>query len=79
MTDARAKQTKSVNSVRSLARGLAVLSYVNKSGESRPAEIAKALGLPRPTVYRLLETLEEMGYVAFSAISNYVRVTRLAA
>lgn len=79
MTDARAKQSKSANSVRSLARGLAVLSYVNKSGESRPAEIAKALSLPRPTVYRLLETLEEMGYVAFSATSNYVRVTRLAA
>ncbi len=78
MTDARSDKTKT-NAVRSLARGLAVLSYVNKSGESRPAEIAKALGLPRPTVYRLLETLEEMGYVAFSATSNYVRVTRLAA
>lgn len=69
----------SPRSVRALARGLSVLSFVNKMGEARPGEIAKALGLPRPTVYRLLETLEEEGYVAFSATSTYVRVTRLAA
>ncbi|SFJ07575.1 DNA-binding transcriptional regulator [Celeribacter neptunius] len=66
-------------SVRALARGLSILRYVNKLGETRPGEIAKALALPRPTVYRLLETLEELGYVTFSATSNYVRVTRLAA
>lgn len=65
--------------VRSLARGLAVLHYVNKMGEVRPGEIAKAINVPRPTVYRLLETLEELGYVVFSASSSYVRVTRLAA
>lgn len=66
-------------SVRSLARGLAILRYINKVGDVRPGEIAKALDIPRPTVYRLLETLEELGYVAFSATSNYVRVTRFAA
>lgn len=70
---------KSSGSVRSLARGLAILRHVNKVGETRPGEIAKALQLPRPTVYRLLETLEELGYVAFSATSNHVRVTRFAA
>lgn len=66
-------------SVRALARGLAILRHVNKTGEARPGEIARALDIPRPTVYRLLETLEELGYVAFSATSNYVRVTRFAA
>jgi IclR family mhp operon transcriptional activator len=65
--------------VRSLARGLAILHFVNKTGATRPGEIAQALDLPRPTVYRLLETLEELGYVAFSASSSTVRVTRLAA
>lgn len=65
--------------MRSLARGLAILRYVNKMGEVRPGEIAKAINIPRPTVYRLLETLEELGYVAFSATSSNVRVTRLAA
>lgn len=65
--------------VRALVRGLAVLRHVNMAGEARPAEIAKALDIPRPTVYRLLQTLEEEGYVVFSASNNRVRVTRLAA
>lgn len=65
--------------VRALARGLAVLRQVNRLGEARPGEIASALGLPRPTVYRLLQTLEEEGFVVFSASNNRVRVTRLAA
>ncbi|MBW6417600.1 DNA-binding transcriptional regulator [Celeribacter sp. PS-C1] len=73
------RKALSNGSVRSLARGLSILRHVNKVGEARPGEIAKALGIPRPTVYRLLETLEELGYVAFSATSNYVRVTRFAA
>lgn len=66
-------------SVRALTRGLAILRHVNAAGQARPAEIAAALSIPRPTVYRLLETLEEAGYVTFSASANMVRVTRLAA
>ncbi len=65
--------------VRSLARGLAILRYVNAAGEARVAEIAAELQLPRPSVYRLLHTLEEEGYVVCSASDSRVRVTRLAA
>ncbi|MGX5668007.1 DNA-binding transcriptional regulator [Rhizobium daejeonense] len=65
--------------VRALVRGLAVLRQINLLGEARPGEIATALDLPRPTVYRLLQTLEEEGYVVFSSTNNRVRVTRLAA
>lgn len=79
MTGDKATPHSTDGPVRALARGLAVLRFVNKTGETRPGEIAKALDLPRPTVYRLLETLEELGYVSFSATSTYVRVTRLAA
>lgn len=71
--------TSTSGGVRSLARGLAILRHVNSMGEVRPGDISKATGIPRPTVYRLLETLEELGYVVFSATSSYVRVTRLAA
>lgn len=67
------------DSVRALTRGLAILRQVNVAGEAKPGEIAAALDLPRPTVYRLLQTLEEEGYVAFSPSDNRVRVTRLAA
>ncbi|MCI4661188.1 MAG: DNA-binding transcriptional regulator [Neomegalonema sp.] len=66
-------------SVRALSRGLAILRQINLLGEARPGEIAAALGIPRPTVYRLLATLEEEGYVRFGASSNRVRVTRYAA
>lgn len=61
-----------------MQRGLQILRHVNAVGGARPGDIAKALDLPRPTVYRLLETLEEAGYVAFSSSANVVRVTRLA-
>lgn len=65
--------------MRALTRGLDILRHVNAVGEARPGEIARALDLPRPTVYRLLETLEEAGYVTFAASANLVRVTRAAA
>ncbi len=76
MSDASDKSKS--DGVRSLQRGLEILHYINVMGGAKPGEIAKALSLPRPTVYRLLQTLEETGYVVFSASSNLVRVTRLA-
>jgi IclR family transcriptional regulator, mhp operon transcriptional activator len=79
MTSKSPSAARDANTVRSLARGLAVLRYVNASGSARPGAIAKALDIPRPTVYRLLETLEEEGYVSFSPSANQVRVTRFAA
>ncbi|MFD2176651.1 DNA-binding transcriptional regulator [Veronia pacifica] len=66
-------------SVRALRRGLDVLKFVNRSGVCKVADIASGLDIPRSTVYRLLETLEEEGYIAFSPTSKRVRVTRLAA
>jgi IclR family mhp operon transcriptional activator len=55
------------HSVRALVRGLKILRYLNSRGSARPAEVASALDIPRPTVYRLLQTMEEAGYVLFSA------------
>jgi IclR family mhp operon transcriptional activator len=62
-------------SVRALQRGLDILAEVNRSGGIRAGELARRLGLARPTVYRLLETLEEVGYVARSASDERFRVT----
>jgi len=64
--------------VRSLRRGLAILAEINRAGSARAGDIARKLGLARPTVYRLLETLEEVGYVARSASDDRFRVTLLA-
>lgn len=64
--------------VRALMRGLEILRHVNRAGAISPGRLAVELGLPRATVYRLLQTLEASGYVATSSSSNLVRVTRLA-
>ena len=64
--------------VRAFKRGLDVLQEVNRSGGIRAGDVARLLDLPRPTVYRLLETLEELGYVARSASDDRFRVTRRA-
>jgi IclR family mhp operon transcriptional activator len=56
-----------------------VLHEVNRSGGIRAGDVARRLDLPRPTVYRLLETLEELGYIARSASDDRFRVTRRAA
>ena len=50
--------------VRSLRRGLEVLEAVNHYSGLRASKVARIIGVPRPTAYRLLETLEGMGFVA---------------
>jgi IclR family mhp operon transcriptional activator len=72
------RDKKKTDAVRALARGLEIMRYVNETGACKVADIALALSIPRPTIYRLLETLEQQGYVAFSPTSTRVRVTRLA-
>ena len=64
--------------VRALVRGLEVLREVNRSGGAKAGEVAARLQMPRPTVYRLLETLEELGYVRRSASDERFHVTRRA-
>ncbi len=50
--------------VRALTRGLDVLHALNRKSGRTARDLAESTGLPRPTVYRLLETLEATGYVA---------------
>lgn len=50
-------------SVRALERGLAVLAAMNRHKIASVLELARETRLPRPTVYRLLETLGRAGYV----------------
>jgi IclR family mhp operon transcriptional activator len=72
------KGEKRTDGVRSIQRGLEVLSEVNRSGGIRASELAQTLNLARPTVYRLLETLEELGYVRRGGSDDRFRVTRKA-
>ena len=49
--------------IRSFARGLDVLSALNRHGSATALTLARETGVPRATVYRLLQTLLESGYV----------------
>ena len=49
--------------IRALDRGLRVLEYLNTVKATSAHSIARELKLPRPTVYRILETLEQQGFV----------------
>jgi IclR family transcriptional regulator, mhp operon transcriptional activator len=49
--------------IRSFARGLGVLSALNRHGSATALTLAHETGLPRATLYRLLLTLLESGYV----------------
>jgi IclR family transcriptional regulator, mhp operon transcriptional activator len=53
--------------VRSLERGLAVLAAMNRRKLPSVMELARDTRLPRPTVYRLLETLSRGGFVTRSS------------
>ncbi|WP_425072068.1 helix-turn-helix domain-containing protein [Sagittula sp. S175] len=58
------------NPVRALDRGLTILQIVNEHDGIRTQEIADRAGLSRPTVFRLLETLQARGFVSQSASSG---------
>ncbi len=53
--------------VRSLERGLALLLAMNRRRLPSVVELAHDTQLPRPTVYRLLETLSRTGFVTRSS------------
>lgn len=54
------------NPVRALERGLTILQAVNEQDGVTTQEIAQRIGLSRSTVFRLLETLQSMGFVSQS-------------
>lgn len=56
----------SFNTVRALQRGLDVLEALNRCDGAKAQHLARVVQLPRPTVYRLLETMQTLGYVTRS-------------
>lgn len=66
---------------RALRRGLALLDAILAGGKDglRVVDLCRAAGLERPTVYRLLATLIDCGYVAQRGRFRYVGGPRLTA
>ena len=66
--DAHGDSEKSGESVRAVERALDVLAAFGPGGgDLLAADIAKLVGLSRPTLYRLLNTLEKKGFVTSRA------------
>ncbi len=63
--------------VRGLERGLMVLHALSEMGEGTGAQLAKATGLPRPTVHRILQTLCRAGYTTRPGLRSPYRLTLL--
>ena len=63
--------------VKSLKKALRALTFLNCNGESTVTEVACAIGVPRTTSYRLLETLASEGYVEKQQHSHIYRLTSL--
>lgn len=64
MTESFSRSTQNRYSVPGLERGLRLLSEFNRHDQVLAApELAKRLGLPRTTTFRLLSTLESLGFV----------------
>ncbi len=61
--------------VKSLKRALRVLTFLNQRGDATVSDVAKAIGVPRPTSYRILETLASEGYVEKQEHSVFYRIT----
>jgi IclR family transcriptional regulator, mhp operon transcriptional activator len=59
--------TRGGRGVRSLERGLALLVAINRRKLPSVVELSRDTRLPRPTVYRLLETLSRAGFVTRSS------------
>lgn len=61
-------------SVRTLERGLSVLTALAEFGEATLTQVAKKVGLSASTTYRLLETLRQQGYVEWEERSGLFSV-----
>ncbi|HEY2144872.1 MAG TPA: helix-turn-helix domain-containing protein [Steroidobacteraceae bacterium] len=66
---------ESTRPVRALNRGLEVLTEVNRLERAAINTLAAAVGLPRTTTYRILETLRLAGYVERDAHDDCYRPT----
>ena len=66
---------ESTRPIRALNRGLEVLTELNRLERAAINTLANAVGLPRTTTYRILETLRLAGYIERDAHDDCYRPT----
>ncbi|HLW24961.1 MAG TPA: IclR family transcriptional regulator C-terminal domain-containing protein [Steroidobacteraceae bacterium] len=66
---------ESTRPIRALIRGLEALTVLNLRDGATVSELAQEIRLPRTTVYRILETLSNAGFIARDAGDDRYRLT----
>src|ERR1035438_8933843 len=66
---------ESTRPIRSLMRGLDALTVLNLCDGATVSEVVQEIRLPRTTVYRILETLCDGGFVYRNSIGDRYRLT----
>ena len=66
---------ESTRPIRALIRGLDALTVLNSRDGATVSEIAQEIGLPRTTVYRILETLCGAGFIFRDSSDDRYRLT----
>ncbi len=66
---------ESTRPIRALMRGLDALTVLNLRDGATVSEVAQEIRLPRTTVYRILETLSNAGFVFRDAADDRYRLT----
>src|SRR6202521_6563 len=66
---------ESTRPIRALMRGLDVLTFLNLRDGTTVSEVAEEIRLPRTTVYRILETLNNAGFVFRDTTDDRYRLT----
>lgn len=68
--------------VQSLGRGLAILEALSKLGSTKPGKLSLETGIDRSSIYRLLKTLTDLGFVVSrpedGSVSLTDRICRIA-
>ncbi len=63
--------------IRSVSRSIAVLQCINRHGSLSLMEIARAVGLPYPTAFRIIQTLIHEGLIECEPARKHYRATQL--
>src|SRR5208283_2422292 len=66
---------ESTRPIRALIRGLEALTVLNLRDGATVSEVAQEIRLPRTTVYRILETLANAGFIVRDAGDDRYRLT----
>lgn len=63
--------------IRAVSRSIAVLQCINRHGSLSLMEIARAVGLPYPTAFRIIQTLIHEGLIECEPARKHYRATQL--